>query len=901
MLSLTVISPNQGETYYTAENYYSDEENQVNSTWSGKGAQSLGLSGQVQGGAFKNLLHGNNPQGDKTLSGRKINPKKHRAGIDLTFSAPKSLSLAALVGGSKALEQAHRTAVVRTLAVIEERYAQTRVRTDEGRKAIATGNLIVAQFHHDTSREKDPQLHTHCVLINATQLENGRWQSLHNDILFKQQKLLGMIYQNELAVEAQRLGYAIEPKANGQFELKGYTLEQLQTFSKRRVQILAAVGEDATAQERELATLKTRAPKGKEIPREELRTYWQVQTKVLHLEHPQPQLLDWQSESKKSVRAGLNHCSEREAVFRREPVERFALENHLGQQSFEELRQTLDSDPEVIHTHDQRLTTQTAVLRELETIRTVLDGRGQVEALAEPCQGQIASKDWVASTLENQELTQGQYEGILLAATTRDRVIAWQGVAGAGKSYALNQFRRIAEAQGYMVRGFAPSAEAAKSLGESAQIQQTETVAALLCGQPQETPSQFPEIWVVDEAGLLSAKDALALLTKAQEQQARVILVGDTRQLSAVEAGNPFKSLQQAGMATAYLNQSLRQKHQQIKAGVDLVAAGKIAEGIDQLKPYIHQIGSEEARAEAIARDYLALAPEERQKTLLLAGTNRERLAITQAIRAGLKSQGQLGQGILMQRFKAKDLTSVQMEYAHHFQVGDVLIPQASYRRWDLERGQRYEVIAVNVQQNGLTLRAETGPAVQVDPARIGKKSVYGVVVIEVAVGVRLKWTKSQAKLGRLNGQEFEVSAIEKGQILIRYSGGKTESLSSSELAHLDYALVSTTYGAQGKSAERVIGALDRHVGRESFYVTVSRVKHNLKLYASEDLERLSERVKKSQAKENPYENLLQYVTGESQEYNSSIDKDIEKQNPQVVINVKKYRRIRNEIEIEPS
>ena len=844
MLSLTVISPNQGETYYTAENYYSNEENRANSAWSGKGAKALGLSGQVQGGDFKNLLHGYNPQGDKTLSGRKINPEKHRAGIDLTFSAPKSLSLAALVKGNEALEQAHHTAVARTLAVIEERYAQTRVRTEEGRKAITTGNLIVAQFHHDTSREKDPQLHTHCVVINGTQRSDGRWQSIHNDVLFKQQKLLGMIYQNELAVEVQRLGYAIASRANGQFELQGYRPADLQTFSKRREQILAAVGELATAQERELAALKTRAPKGKEIPREELRAYWQAQAQILHLGHPQPQVVNWQSEPKKVVRAGLNHCSEREAVFRREQVERFALENHLGQQFFEELQQTLDTDPEVIHTCDQRLTTQTAVLRELETIRTVLEGRGQV--------GAVASEDWVAATLADQGLTQGQYEGILLAATTRDRIIAWQGVAGAGKSYALNQFRQITESQDYRVRGFAPSAEAAKSLGDSAQIQQTDTVAALLYAQPQKPTSQFSEIWVVDEAGLLSAKDALALLTKAQKQQARVILVGDTRQLSAVEAGNPFKSLQSAGMAIAYLNQSLRQKHQQIKAGVDLIAEGKIPEGIRQLRPYIHQVSSEKARAQAIARDYLALNPEERRKTLLLAGTNRERLAITQAIRAGLKSEGQLGQSIILQRLKARDLTTVQMEYAHHFQLGDVLIPQASCKRLGLERGHRYEVTAVDVQQNVLTLRAETGPALQVDPARVKKKSVYGVEGIEVAVGDCLKWTKNQALLGRRNGQEFEVSAIEKGQILIRYSGGKTESLSSSELVHLDYALVSTTYGAQGRSAERVIGALDRHVGRESFYVTVSRVKHDLRLYASENLDRLILLTERSQKNENP-------------------------------------------------
>ncbi len=130
-------------------------------------------------------------------------------------------------------------------------------------------------------------------------------------------------------------------------------------------------------------------------------------------------------------------------------------------------------------------------------------------------------------------------------------------------------------------------------------------------------------------------------------------------------------------------------------------------------------------RLPKVARDYLALTPEERQKTLLLAGTNRERLAITQAIRAGLKSEGQLGQSILMQQLKARELTSVQMEYAHHFQVGDALVPQANYKRLRLERGQRYEVIAVDVQQNVLTLRAATGLALQVDPARVRKKSVY--------------------------------------------------------------------------------------------------------------------------------------------------------------------------------
>lgn len=384
-------------------------------------------------------------------------------------------------------------------------------------------------------------------------------------------------------------------------------------------------------------------------------------------------------------------------------------------------------------------------------------------------------------------------------------------------------------------------------------------MAALLCAQLVEPNPAQPEVWVVDEAGLLSAKDALALVTKAQAQQARVVLVGDTRQLSAVEAGNPFKSLQQAGMATAYLTQSLRQKNQQIKAGVDLIAAGEIAAGVQQLKPYIQQVKSQEARAAVIARDYLALTPNERKKTLLLAGTNQERLAITQLVREGLKAEGTLGQSLTVKRLKARDLTETQASYAHHFQPGNVLIPQASYKRLELEKGQRYEVLATDSHSNGLMLRGQSGAALQVDPAQIRRKSVYEVEEVEIAVGDRLRWTHNDHGLGRRNGQEFEVVGLEEGQVLIRWGRGEVGCFESSELAHLDYALVSTTYTAQGKSAERVIGALDRYVGRESFYVAVSRVKQELRLYASEDLDRLIERVERSRAKENPGE-----VTGTS-------------------------------------
>ena len=152
MNSISNVTPEQGANYFKEDNYYSKSEALEQSKWFGNGAKALGLKGKVEGEPFKNLLHGQSPDGRKTLSGKKVNPKKHRAGFDLTFSAPKSVSLAVLMGGDRQLEQAHRIAVERTLKIVEQQYAQARVWDGKQQQKVNTGNLIVAQFHHTTSR-----------------------------------------------------------------------------------------------------------------------------------------------------------------------------------------------------------------------------------------------------------------------------------------------------------------------------------------------------------------------------------------------------------------------------------------------------------------------------------------------------------------------------------------------------------------------------------------------------------------------------------------------------------------------------------------------------------------------------------------------------------------------------
>ncbi|MEO1685670.1 MAG: MobF family relaxase, partial [Cyanobacteria bacterium J06631_12] len=220
MLSLANVSAAQAGNYYEKDDYYTqgDPDLESDSQWQGNGAAKLNLQGPVDQATFQQLLQGQTPDG-KSLHSKRINPENHRAATDYTFSAPKSVSIAALIQKDKRIISAHDAAVKTALDVLENRYAQTRVRRGPGiREKVTTGNVIAATFRHETSREQDPQLHTQCVVINATQLENGKWQSLSNEEVLNNQKLLGEIYQNELAHQLRGYGYEIEPNGSGQFE-----------------------------------------------------------------------------------------------------------------------------------------------------------------------------------------------------------------------------------------------------------------------------------------------------------------------------------------------------------------------------------------------------------------------------------------------------------------------------------------------------------------------------------------------------------------------------------------------------------------------------------------------------------------------------------------------------------
>lgn len=251
-------------------NYYTDKDNyyvlgSMGERWAGRGAEQLGLQGSVDKDVFTRLLEGRLPDG-ADLSRMQDGSNKHRPGYDLTFSAPKSVSMMAMLGGDKRLIDAHNQAVDFAVRQVEA-LASTRVMTDGQSETVLTGNLVMALFNHDTSRDQEPQLHTHTVVANVTQ-HNGEWKTLSSDKVGKtgfienvyaNQIAFGRLYREKLKEQVEALGYETEVVGkHGMWEMPGVPVE---AFSGRSQAIREAVGEDASLKSRDVAALDTRKSK----------------------------------------------------------------------------------------------------------------------------------------------------------------------------------------------------------------------------------------------------------------------------------------------------------------------------------------------------------------------------------------------------------------------------------------------------------------------------------------------------------------------------------------------------------------------------------------------------------------------------------------------------------------
>ena len=740
MLSIGALtSAAQGASYYERDGYYAkdDPEHKAASGWFGKGAEDLGLKGPVDPEIFRQVLEGKVPDGSGTELGRRGKDGEilHRPGRDLTFSAPKSVSIAALVGGDDRIVEAHDRAVKATLDWVEKKVAETRMKDPATGQMVRAGGqkIVAATFRHDTSRNLDPQLHSHSVIANMVRDADGKWRSMANEKLYGSKMLLGALYRSELAASLTRLGYDIEKThADGRFEIAGVSRDTIEAFSTRRAEIEAAMeerglgtsGDNPRLAER--ASLMTRAKK-RDIDRGELRGVWERQAADLGLDAralvagaagksseavreaaaaaaepatgpdktgktAAPVLDDIGAQQpgagaaapdapsrterpgKGSVQASgreaaaerargspaaeavawaMAHLSEREAVFARNDLFAAVLAHAPGQVTMAEAEREVAALEKAGTLHavnipgaEDSLATAKTVAEERETVASMHAGQGR---------GKAPMRSWmVQGHLNKGPLTAGQKDAVKLILSSDDRTVGVQGYAGSGKTTMLDRARVLAEKKGYRMIGLAPSASAVQTLAAEAGIE-SETLQRFLArnagvaegrltkkGAKEMRAAFAKTILVVDEGSLASTVQARDLLRIANEIRIpRVVLVGDAKQLDAVDAGKAFAQLQAAGMKTAVMDEIMRQRDPALKEAVEASLKGEIGKAFEKLGSNVAEVKPDNI-AGAVAARWLALSDEGRENTGVMAPSHALRQEINGHIRERLAREGRI-------------------------------------------------------------------------------------------------------------------------------------------------------------------------------------------------------------------------------------------------------------------
>jgi conjugative relaxase-like TrwC/TraI family protein len=859
MLTISgALSAVQAQTYHAQqysnakESYYT-EGARVDGQWQGRLAAALGLDGAVNEQQFVRMTEGQHPETGEQLvrnrasveytdeRGKTVKTVEHRAGWDATFSAPKSVSLTALVGGDERIVGAHREAVIVALRELEA-YGQARLADNQ---AETTGRLAIARFEHTTARPVEgyaaPQLHTHAVIFNMTETADGKTHALQERNLFATQSYATAVYRNELARSLQTLGYEIECGKHNEPQIKGYSEEYLRAQSPRRQEIeehLAALGLKGAAAA-QIAAHQTRSRKmdlsPEEVRRQHLamsRQHGSPEFAVVRLAQERQHGIEQQPDrTREAIGYAIERGSERSAVLDERQVMRDALNHAQGQVKPDSLRAELTrrvEQGEVIRLERRahKITTREAQEQERGILRKLAEGQGREQPLVSPETQQQVIKD-------HAHLSASQCQAVKQILSNRDQLQGLEGVAGAGKTTSLVAIREAAEREGYTVQGLAPTSRAAQKLGEAGM--ETETLQKHLARGEGVHGGVEKRLYVIDETSLTSTKQVYEFLHRLSSNE-RVLFVGDTRQHEAVEAGRPFAQLKEAGMEMALLDEIRRQKDPELKAAVEQLARGEVKEAVQSLASQnrVVEIGDAGVRFERMAAEY-SKAPD---STLIISPDNKSRAEINERIHALMKVTGEVrGKDkevkTLMQR---QDLTGADRKFAQYYEPGDVV--RYAKKSTKFRVGEYARVVNKDAVTNLLTVERENGKRVSYDPARNYGVQVYREAARKFAEGERVQFTAPNYEQKIANRELGAIGQIGRdGTITVKLDSGREVKIGEKEQRHIDYGYAVTSHSSQGQTASRVLINVDSENAHKDLlnermaYVSVSRAAQDAKIF----------------------------------------------------------------------
>jgi conjugative relaxase-like TrwC/TraI family protein len=867
------LSARQARTYHEREfasekqNYWSRDQ-QGHSEWQGRLAEQWKLRGCVEAEHFARLSEGQHPHTEQQLVrhqvsrtyggkfGKEVTSAEHRAGWDATFSAPKSVSLTALVGGDERVREAHRESVRTALRELET-YTQARIGNVHAPET--TGKFVAATFEHDTARPVDgyaaPQLHTHAVIFNVTEQADGTTRSLQPHEFFVSQRYVTAVYRSELAMRLQMLGYELERGKHGQPEIRGYTKEYLDASSPRREQIkdhLREQGIDGAAAA-QIAAHHTRDRKellsqGEVLQRHrELAAQYghQADRVVAHArQHGYQQMNDVRAQAQIAVTWARDHVFERSAVQDGRAILETALARSMGESTYTSIRQEFQRR---INTGEIQELSQIGARRQYTTRAMAGMERENVDRMLEGNRRDYSDPMLVSSPIRiatedrHPELNSSQLQAVDEILISRERIVGLDGIAGAGKTTTLAVIREGAELDGYRVEGFAPTSRAAQKLGEAG-IETSTLQQHLARGQRPDTGEK--RLYVLDESSLASTRQLHEFIERLDSKD-RVLLVGDRRQHEAVEAGRPFAQLQDAGMKTVKLEEIVRQKDPELKEVVQQLARGNVREAINSLDQQgrVHEIRGHEERISVIAKEY-ARSPE---NTLVVSPDNRSRMQISERIHAELQGKGRVSgeEHPIRTLVPRQELTGADRTWAAKYEVGDTLRYSRASTETGIGKGQYAQVRSIDAASNRITVRLQDGTDRTYDPRRQRGVSVYREETRNFSLGDRIQFTAPANDLRIANRELGVIRGIDgAGRLSLNMDSGRTLQIDPNKHPHLDYGYAMTSHSSQGQTADRVLIHVDTELAAKDLlnnrmaYVGVSRGAFDARIFTN-DRERL--------------------------------------------------------------
>jgi conjugative relaxase-like TrwC/TraI family protein len=899
----SVGSASGAAAYYAADNYYTADKAAELSEWGGEGAARLGLEGPVDAAQFEAVLSGRLPNGPAISGGG----GEHRAGLDLTFSAPKSVSLVALLGGDQRVVAAHIAVVRNTMQWAESRLAEARQGAN-GNTTLETGNLVYALFPHDVSRAHDPQLHVHAVIANATQRPDGQWRALRNDALYKENTLIGAVYHAELRAALEKLGYGIVMTGkHGSFEIAGIDRATIEQWSTRRGDILAMAGKLEIGSPQGMRAVAERTREGKtEVEPDKLAVVWQALAqerglnlaglvekamqastprgivarvhewgrelveRITHAFGPRPEpLMGHPPEPPRgttlaaayAVAAGVRHMTERQATFAPGELLREALNLSAHGARVGEIEQRIERliDRRVIlqkeHDGQPRMTTRDVLRTETEIVARMQMAKNDAQVLVA---AKVADKSLdTAAQVRGLSLSQEQREAAKAILSGLDRYQLVQGDAGSGKTTLFAMIQDVLAGRGHDIVALAPQHRLARELRDGAGLN-AGTVAGFLVrhgqltGKPNLYAAQLArqqlggKVLLVDEASMLSHRQVLGLMQIADHAGiAKLVLVGDVKQIASPEAGRPFAMLQVEGAPIARLSENRRQLDPQMREAVAAARLGRTGRALDALGSRVT-----ESRDPALAgaKAWLALPPEERSRTAILTSGHALRTQVLDHVRKGLIAEGALGkESLTLKTYENLNFTREQIRQIGNYVPGQRLTLYQQQSKLGLERG-AYWVESVDPKK-GEVLLSRDGAIRRFDPAKLSpgatRASLSVPSQIEVRQGDRLIWTTNDRQLGIANGTPVEVTRIQNGALTLKDATATRTLAPGNPLRQsLAHGLALNMHRAQGMTVDRAITVMsshDRQLNSASlFYVLTSRAREHIALHvdSKDDLAR---------------------------------------------------------------